>query len=73
MFRDLEKEYQDYSGSRPADAGPRSLWEELADIGEELVEFLEKVRRRGWLSLAAAVGFVCLTWLCLVPAVNNAP
>jgi len=40
----LEREWGDYSKrrGRPETAGPKSLWEELADIGEELVEFLEK-------------------------------
>jgi hypothetical protein len=44
FFNDLEKEWGDYSKrrGRPETAGPKSLWEELADIGEELVEFLEK-------------------------------
>ena len=43
FFNDLEKEWGDYSKRRGGDAGgPKSLWEELADIGEELVEFLEK-------------------------------
>lgn len=39
LFRDLEKEWQT---ARPGDGEPKSLWEELADIGEELVEFLER-------------------------------
>lgn len=43
FFNDLEKEWGDYSKRRGREAaGPKSLWEELADIGEELVEFLEK-------------------------------
>ncbi|KAF6150305.1 hypothetical protein GIB67_034004 [Kingdonia uniflora] len=37
LFRDLQAEFQ--SGSQ---GKPKSLWEELADIGEEFVEFLEK-------------------------------
>lgn len=45
FFNDLEKEWGEYSKRKGGDAaGPKSLWEELADIGEELVEFLEKVR-----------------------------
>lgn len=45
LFNDLEKEWSEYSKRRGREAaGPKSLWEELADIGEELVEFLEKVR-----------------------------
>jgi len=39
LFRDLEDEWQK---TRPASGEPKSLWEELADIGEEFVEFLEK-------------------------------
>lgn len=39
LFRDLEKEWQK---ARPGDGEPKSLWEELADVGEELVEFLER-------------------------------
>ena len=39
LFRDLENEWQK---SRPRNGEPKSLWEELADIGEEFVEFLEK-------------------------------
>ncbi|KAL4527428.1 hypothetical protein Ndes2526B_g08884 [Nannochloris sp. 'desiccata'] len=44
FFDDLGKELGEYSKRRagPETAGPKSLWEELADIGEELVEFLEK-------------------------------
>jgi sugar phosphate isomerase/epimerase len=42
--RDLEREWGSYSaGRRGQSSEPRSLWEELADVGEELVEFLEKV------------------------------
>jgi len=49
LFRDLEKEWQDYSRSRQSEGDPsvpKDLWEELADIGEEFVEFLEMVRYR---------------------------
>ena len=44
FFRDLEKEVGEWSETRTA-AGkgkPASLWEELAAIGEELVDFLEQ-------------------------------
>jgi curved DNA-binding protein CbpA len=39
LFRDLENEWQ---RTRPNGGEPKGLWEELADIGEEFVEFLEK-------------------------------
>ncbi len=51
LLRDLEKEFDEFDrrrsrtrggGTDSAAAGPKSLWEELADIGEELVDFLEK-------------------------------
>ncbi|PSC76658.1 glycosyltransferase family 77 [Micractinium conductrix] len=54
LLRDLDKELSDYAAKRrskataseaaagPGRAGaPKSLWEELYDIGEEFVEFLE--------------------------------
>lgn len=37
LFRDLESEWKKKGSGEPKD-----LWEELADIGEEFVEFLEK-------------------------------
>jgi DnaJ-class molecular chaperone len=37
LFRDLENEWKKKGSGEPKD-----LWEELADIGEEFVEFLEK-------------------------------
>lgn len=40
LFRDLEKEWATSQGTS---GEPKGLWEELADIGEEFVEFLEKV------------------------------
>lgn len=45
LFRDIEKEWNEYASGRNKSEGPKSLWEELADIGEEFVEFLEMVRR----------------------------
>ncbi|KAL3690652.1 hypothetical protein R1sor_004303 [Riccia sorocarpa] len=39
FFRDLQA---DGSKKEKQDAKPKSLWEELAEIGEEFVEFLEK-------------------------------
>lgn len=45
LINDLGKEWSEYSRQRSETSsdGPKSLWEELADIGEEFVEFLEKV------------------------------
>ncbi|KAG0584986.1 hypothetical protein KC19_3G248700 [Ceratodon purpureus] len=40
FFKDLESDLNKRSTS--SNAKPKSLWEELADIGEEFVEFLEK-------------------------------
>jgi molecular chaperone DnaJ len=40
LFDDLEKEWKERRRRRQKE--PQSLWEELADIGEEFVEFLEK-------------------------------
>ncbi|KAL4452530.1 hypothetical protein ABPG75_008192 [Micractinium tetrahymenae] len=54
MLRDLEKELSSYAAERQRKRGPaagagaggagapKSLWEELFDIGEEFVEFLEQ-------------------------------
>ncbi|WPT16285.1 Chaperone protein DnaJ [Picochlorum sp. SENEW3] len=39
LFRDLE---QEWATSQGTSGEPKGLWEELADIGEEFVEFLEK-------------------------------
>jgi molecular chaperone DnaJ len=41
FFRDLEKELAARDAARPAGAAPKSLWEELYEIGEEFVDFLE--------------------------------
>ena len=41
FFEDLEKDLAAREAKRPRDAAPKSLWEELYDIGEELVDFLE--------------------------------
>ncbi|KAI5060333.1 hypothetical protein GOP47_0024753 [Adiantum capillus-veneris] len=38
FFRDLEADFQ----KKVSTGKPKSLWEELAEIGEEFVEFLEK-------------------------------
>ncbi|KAL5973395.1 hypothetical protein ACLOJK_030045 [Asimina triloba] len=41
FFRDLQKEFQNWEADTSSQGKPKSLWEELADIGEEFVEFLE--------------------------------
>ncbi|KAK8504906.1 hypothetical protein V6N13_056234 [Hibiscus sabdariffa] len=41
FFRDLQEEFQNWEASASQEK-PKSLWEELAAIGEEFVEFLEK-------------------------------
>lgn len=42
FFRDLQEEFQNWEASAPSQGKPKSLWEELAEIGEDFVEFLEK-------------------------------
>ncbi|GLJ40995.1 hypothetical protein SUGI_0848690 [Cryptomeria japonica] len=42
FFRDLETEFRNWEASADSQAKPKSLWEELAELGEEFVEFLEK-------------------------------
>ncbi|CAI0539886.1 unnamed protein product [Linum tenue] len=42
FFKDLQEEYRNWESSAPSDGKPKSLWEELAEVGEEFVEFLEK-------------------------------
>lgn len=42
FFRDLQEEFRNWEASDTAQAKPKSLWEELAEIGEEFVELLEK-------------------------------
>eukprot|EP00746_Dinoflagellata_sp_MGD_P004733 gnl/MRDRNA2_/MRDRNA2_109160_c0_seq1.p1 gnl/MRDRNA2_/MRDRNA2_109160_c0~~gnl/MRDRNA2_/MRDRNA2_109160_c0_seq1.p1 ORF type:complete len:373 (+),score=70.89 gnl/MRDRNA2_/MRDRNA2_109160_c0_seq1:95-1120(+) len=43
FFRDLEKDWAEMRdrGAKRRGSAPKSLWEELEDIGEEFVEFLE--------------------------------
>ena len=49
MLRDLDKELSAFARERRERRGgggsgaPKSLWEELYDIGEEFVDFLEQV------------------------------
>ncbi|KAI4385989.1 hypothetical protein MLD38_003969 [Melastoma candidum] len=42
FFRDLQDEFCNWESSVSSQGKPKSLWEELAEIGEEFVEFLEK-------------------------------
>ncbi|KAK9734792.1 hypothetical protein RND81_04G163300 [Saponaria officinalis] len=42
FFRDLQEEFQNWEANAASQGKPKGLWEELADIGEEFVEFLEK-------------------------------
>ncbi|KAJ4979998.1 hypothetical protein NE237_010778 [Protea cynaroides] len=42
LFRDLQAEFRNWEANVDSQGKPKSLWEELADIGEEFVEFLEK-------------------------------
>ncbi|GAA0168717.1 chaperone [Lithospermum erythrorhizon] len=42
FFRDLQEEFNNWEASVDSQGKPKGLWEELAEIGEEFVEFLEK-------------------------------
>lgn len=43
FFKDLQQEFKNWEATAAASGEkPKSLWEELAEIGEEFVEFLEK-------------------------------
>uniref|UniRef100_A0A2P2K820 DnaJ homolog subfamily B member 9 isoform X2 n=2 Tax=Rhizophora mucronata TaxID=61149 RepID=A0A2P2K820_RHIMU len=42
FFRDIQEEFQNWEATAASQGKPKSLWEELAEIGEEFVEFLEK-------------------------------
>lgn len=42
LFKDLQDEFRNWEASAGSQGKPKSLWEELAEIGEEFVEFLEK-------------------------------
>ncbi|KAK7402204.1 hypothetical protein VNO78_14272 [Psophocarpus tetragonolobus] len=42
FFKDLQEEFRNWEANAASQGKPKSLWEELADIGEEFVEFLEK-------------------------------
>jgi hypothetical protein len=65
--RDLDKDFEERRKRRGKAAQPMSLWEELADIGEEFVEFLEKeigikVGLKSQLAHAKmGLGLVCLS------------
>ncbi|KAL9662265.1 hypothetical protein QQ045_027097 [Rhodiola kirilowii] len=42
FFRDVQEEFRNWETSASTQGKPKSLWEELSEIGEEFVEFLEK-------------------------------
>ncbi|KAG5115442.1 hypothetical protein AAZX31_15G034800 [Glycine max] len=42
FFKDLQEEFKNWEANAASQGKPKSLWEELAEIGEEFVEFLEK-------------------------------
>ncbi|XP_031399815.1 uncharacterized protein LOC116210139 isoform X1 [Punica granatum] len=42
FVRDLQEEFRNWEATASSQGKPKSLWEELAEIGEEFVEFLEK-------------------------------
>ncbi|KAM3377338.1 chaperone protein DnaJ [Capsicum galapagoense] len=42
FFKDLQEEFRNWEANVASAGKPKSLWEELAEIGEEFVEFLEK-------------------------------
>ncbi|XP_058748761.1 chaperone protein dnaJ 20, chloroplastic-like isoform X2 [Vicia villosa] len=42
FFKDLQEEFKNWEASAASQGKPKSLWEELSEIGEEFVEFLEK-------------------------------
>lgn len=42
FFKDLQEEFRNWETNATSQGKPKSLWEELAEIGEEFVEFLEK-------------------------------
>ncbi|GAQ84079.1 chaperone DnaJ-domain superfamily protein [Klebsormidium nitens] len=42
FFRDLQKEVEGWQSDRGSSEAPKSLWEEMAEVGEEFVEFLEQ-------------------------------
>ncbi|CAN4115764.1 unnamed protein product [Withania somnifera] len=42
FFKDLQEEFRNWEETVASAGKPNSLWEELAEIGDEFVEFLEK-------------------------------
>ncbi|XP_028757156.1 dnaJ homolog subfamily B member 8 [Neltuma alba] len=42
FFKDVQEEFRNWEANSTSQGKPKSLWEELAEIGEEFVEFLEK-------------------------------
>jgi DnaJ-class molecular chaperone len=42
LFKDLQEEFRNWESNVSSQGKPKCLWEELSEIGEEFVEFLEK-------------------------------
>ncbi|XP_055812709.1 uncharacterized protein LOC129882442 isoform X2 [Solanum dulcamara] len=42
FFKDFQEEFRNWEANVASTGKPKSLWEEMAEIGEEFVEFLEK-------------------------------
>ncbi|VFQ76672.1 unnamed protein product [Cuscuta campestris] len=42
FFKDLQEELRNWEANLASQGKPKSLWEELEEIGEEFIEFLEK-------------------------------
>ncbi|KAL8548905.1 hypothetical protein ACS0TY_007968 [Phlomoides rotata] len=42
LFRDIQEEFRNWEATATNQGKPKSLWEELGEIGEEFVEFLER-------------------------------
>nr|GLL27399.1 dnaJ homolog subfamily B member 9 isoform X2 [Ipomoea trifida] len=42
FLKEVEEEFRNWEATSASQGKPKSLWEELAEIGEEFVEFLEK-------------------------------
>ena len=78
LLQDLEQEFQDRQAKKTDQ--PRSLWQELSDIGEEFVEFLEQgvspankaeakakaaSQQRWVLPISCILMIYHITWMCL--------
>ncbi|CAH9135309.1 unnamed protein product [Cuscuta epithymum] len=42
FFKDVQEEFRNWEVNLASQGKPKSLWEEVAEIGEEFIEFLEK-------------------------------